>query len=227
MGRLLAQPPAVLRNAMVFGDPHPDDDLLAMPYAAAETRRVAKLLGVEPALGPAATTTAFRAALSGYNLLHVACHAWFDQHEPLGSGLLFADPADARRPDRVTVGELYDRRTDARLVVLSGCQTGLADLTPGGELDGLVRAFLTAGVRTVLGSLWRVDDEATGALMAAFYTALSEGNGAATALRSAQRGVKDSPGRGHPYFWAGFGSFGDWRAYGAPSPDAAGLARRG
>jgi CHAT domain-containing protein len=220
LDRLLTEPPAVVRTATVFGDPHPDDDLLAMPHASAEAQRVAGLIGVEPALGPAATTTAFRAALSGHDLLHVACHAWFDQHDPRRSALLFADPTDARRPNRVNVGELYDGHTDARLVVLSGCQTGLADLTAGGELDGLVRAFLTAGVRTVLGSLWRVDDEATSALMSAFYTGLGKDMGPAAALRCAQRSVKDNPSSDHPYSWAGFGSYGDWRTRGAFRPNS-------
>ena len=135
LDHLLAEPPAVVRTAIVFGDPHPDDDLLAMPHASVEAQRVAELIGVKPALGSAATTTAFRVALSGYDLLHVACHAWFDQHEPRNSALLFADPADARRPDRITVGELYDGHIDARLVALSGCQTGLADVSihPDGQ----------------------------------------------------------------------------------------------
>jgi CHAT domain-containing protein len=208
---LLAAAAPVVRTAMVFADPHPDDDRLGLPYSAQEARRVAATLPGDIAYGPAATTTRFRAAFTGFDVLHLACHAAFDRYEPQRSGVLLADPADPRRPAHLTVRDLYGGKTDARMAVLSGCQTGLADVAPGGELDGLVRAFLIAGVRTVVASQWRVDDEATADVMAQMYDNLVAGTPVGAALRAAQLAVRDSTRFTHPYFWSGFELSGDWR----------------
>ncbi|MFI6737053.1 CHAT domain-containing protein [Nonomuraea sp. NPDC050451] len=208
LDQLLRRTPAPLRNMMIMANPHPDDDELALPYSEDESRRIAALLDADTATGQAVTTAAFRAALTTHDVVHLACHAWFDPHEPRDSGLLLAEPGDPRRPGRVTVAELNDHRARARLVVLSGCQTGLADLTPGGELDGLVRAFLTAGVPSVVASLWRVDDRVTADLMLGLYGALSDGLDVAAALRRAQLAVRADTS--HPYYWASFCQFGSW-----------------
>ncbi|MFI6318857.1 CHAT domain-containing protein [Nonomuraea sp. NPDC050556] len=206
--RLLAREPARLRNTMIMANPHPDDDRLALPYSEDETRRIAALTGADTATGPAATTEALSAALTSHDIVHLACHAWFDPHEPRNSALLLADPGDPRRPGRVTVAELNAHRARAGLVILSGCQTGLADLAPGGELDGLVRAFLTAGVPSVVASLWRVDDRATAELMSSLYGGLSDGLDVGAALRRAQLAVRGDAA--HPYYWAAFCQYGSW-----------------
>lgn len=217
LDQLLAAPAPTVGPAIVFADPHPDDDRLGLPYAAEEARRIVTAMPAEIASGPAATTDRFLAALDRYDVLHLACHALFDPHEPDRSSLVFADPADPRRPAYLSVSRLYSRRTRARLAVLSGCQTGLADLAPGGELDGLVRAFLMADVRTVVASQWRVDDEATADLMAAMYSNLSAGQPAGAALRAAQLTVRGNPAFAHPYFWAAFELSGDWRLRATPA----------
>jgi CHAT domain-containing protein len=217
LDQLLAAPAPAVGPAIVFADPHPDDDRLGLPYAAEEARRIVTALPAQTVSGPAATTGRFLAALDRYDVLHLACHALFDPHEPQRSSLVFADQDDPRRPAYLSVSRLYNRRARARLAVLSGCQTGLADLAPGGELDGLVRAFLMAGVRTVIASQWRVDDEATADLMAAMYRNLSAGQQAGAALRAAQLTVRGNPGFARPHFWAAFELSGDWRLRTAPA----------
>ncbi len=216
LAQLLAATAPTVRNAIVFADPHPDDDLLGLPYAADEARRVVSAIPAEVACGPVATTDRFLAGLVGHDILHLACHASFDPHEPKCSSLLLADPVDPRRPAYVSARQLYTGRTDAKLAVLSGCQTGLADLAPGGELDGLVRAFLTAGVHAVVASQWRVDDEATADIMAGMYCNLARGILLGPALRAAQLAVRTSADFTHPYFWSGFELTGDWRLDAAP-----------
>ena len=96
------------------------------------------------------------------------------------------------------------------LVVLSACDTGLGSAALGAEFAGLRRAFAMAGSRSQLTGLWAVDDEATAALMAAFYGALHRGRGRAEALREAR------PRWAHPSYWAAFVLWGD----AAPLPAA-------
>ena len=103
---------------------------------------------------------------------------------------------------RLEVRELLAMELDARLVVLSACETGLGKLSRGDELVGLQRAFLYAGTPDVVTTLCRVDDRASYVLMGAFYEALPA-KGPMEALRTAQRALMvDFP---HPFAWAAFG----------------------
>jgi CHAT domain-containing protein len=95
----------------------------------------------------------------------------------------------------------------AELIVLSACETGLANSLGGNELAGLGQAVLYAGARAVVMSLWRVDDAATSALMAAFYSQLTAGADAATAL--AQGAAEVRARWPHVAFWGAFIFVGD------------------
>jgi CHAT domain-containing protein len=94
----------------------------------------------------------------------------------------------------------------AELVVLSACQTGLGDLKQAEGTIGLQRAFLARGARSVLVSLWNVDDAATRLLMERFYTHWlgATPHTKAEALQLAQRDVRAQPQFAHPMYWAGF-----------------------
>lgn len=98
------------------------------------------------------------------------------------------------------IASLDLRGTD--LVVLSACQTGLGELKEDGVF-GLQRGFKKAGVRTLLMSLWSVDDKATQILMTNFYSALTEGKSRQTAFHTAQNKVRES-GFPDPFYWASF-----------------------
>jgi CHAT domain-containing protein len=108
----------------------------------------------------------------------------------------------------LTVERAEELRLRRGIVVLSGCETGLAQEAIGDELVGLVRAFLIAGAARVVASLWPVDDAVTAQMMAAFYGALRAGAAPAAALRTAQRHVKAS--HPHPFYWAPFTLYGGW-----------------
>jgi CHAT domain-containing protein len=124
----------------------------------------------------------------------------------------------------LSFSEIYDLRIDADLVILSACDTaGKASLSAtreagvatGGDfaLDGLVRAFVGAGARSVIASHWPVPDDydATNRLISGLFTA-PPGTPTATALRSAQAALMAQPATSHPYYWAGFAIIGDGAA---------------
>jgi CHAT domain-containing protein len=93
------------------------------------------------------------------------------------------------------------------LVVLSACETGLGDVHPGEGVFGLRRAFMLAGARTLIMSLWKVPDSETTTLMQELYQRLAAGESRAAALRQAQLRVRrDHP---EPYYWGAFVCQGD------------------
>lgn len=103
----------------------------------------------------------------------------------------------------------------ADLAVLSACETGTGKLVGGEGIVGLTRAFMYAGTPRVLCSLWKVDDEATAALMRAFYAAWTPKDGSpgvtpAEALRQAQALIRAQAKWAHPYYWAA------WVLWGLP-----------
>jgi CHAT domain-containing protein len=109
----------------------------------------------------------------------------------------------------LTALDCLDLELECELVTLSACDSGHAVVAAGDEPIGLTRSLLYAGARSVLQSLWRVDDAATERLMARIYAQLGQGLGRAAALRRAQCEFLTTP-QAHPAFWAGFTLVGDW-----------------
>jgi CHAT domain-containing protein len=105
---------------------------------------------------------------------------------------------------------------DTEWVVLSGCDTGVGDIKDGEGVLGLRRAFQEAGARTLIASLWAVDDQAARQWMTALYSArFIDRRSIAEAIRqadqrqlAARRAAHQST---HPLYWAGFLAVGDWR----------------
>jgi CHAT domain-containing protein len=161
-------------------------------------------------------------------IVHFATHAYVDDRSPFDSGLVLSIPeklTEGRDNGLLQVWEIFESvRLDADLVVLSACETGIGEIRGGEGIIGLTRAFQYAGARSVLASLWRVEDEATAELMERFYRHLRSGEAKDEALRSAQLELIRSPlrvpdGRGGwtqrnaaaPYFWAALQLVGDGR----------------
>jgi tetratricopeptide (TPR) repeat protein len=176
-----------------------------LPLTTGEARRVAQVLSKVQSRQPIllteeqATARALRERAGQVGIVHIAAHGAFRADAPLFSTLHLADGL-------LTVNDVYglDLLRTA-LVTLSGCQTGLGR-GRGGEILGLAYAFFFAGAPALVVSRWRVDDEATDALMQDFYAALVRGETVSGALRAAQLGTLAS--RPHAYYWAGFAVWG-------------------
>ncbi len=192
----LHHPPGVPQSALVMGES------TRLPQARAEARHVAGLFRRSVCLVDAdATLAALRSQAGAADVIHLACHAQFRSDNPMFSALHLHDGA-------VTAEWLAGLKLRAAVVVLSACETGLAEQAQGDEQVGLVRGFLVAGAARVLATLWPVDDAVTARFMAAFYAAMSGGAGCASALQQAQTEVmRDHP---HPCYWAGFALNGGW-----------------
>ncbi len=104
--------------------------------------------------------------------------------------------------------EIYGLSMNAELVVLSACQTGKGLLVGSEGLLGVARPFFFAGARSVIASLWTLNDQAAVVFMGEFYKGLIGGQTANEALRDAKKKMLGSKWA-HPFFWAAFMLQGD------------------
>ena len=153
-----------------------------------------------------ATEALLQKRIGEYQIIHIASHGEFDPVNPLFSSLKLR--RTATEDGNFEMNEVFGLDINADLVTLSACQTGLGDIVGGDELVGLNRAFIYAGTKSILSSLWRVSDISTAVLIKHFYRNYSRGN-KAESLRKAQLLVKRL--YPHPSYWAGFNLTGDYR----------------
>jgi len=145
--------------------------------------------------------------LANFRLLHFAAHGLLNEQAPGRSGVVLSLTEPENGEDGILrMEEIASLRLDADLVLLSACQTGLGALRRGEGLVGLSSAFLHAGARRVLVTLWALNDVAAPEFVVIFYKALLAGKPAAEALRSAKLSMIHSKVAAyrHPYFWAPF-----------------------
>jgi CHAT domain-containing protein len=179
--------PAQPLVARVFAHSREGSDLLV--HAEEEAAAVGKTYGVVPAMASSSTESRLREAMTQAHVVHVAAHAMLNSAQPNFSRLLLA--ADGEHDGLVNVHELYGLDMgQLDLVVLSACHTQIGPLSAGDDVVGLHRAFLQAGAKSVIASLWPVDDESSALLMSRFHVLLRAGRGKAKALAEAQREVR-------------------------------------
>lgn len=185
---------------LALGNPDLGNARYDLPNAQVEAVNVAAMFPSSKALvRGAASKSAVEELGNGFSILHFATHGKFDNDDPLRSGLYLAK---GRGTDGVlTVSDLYTLRWDVDLVTLSACETALGKVANGDDVIGLTRGFLYAGARSIVASLWEVDDAATEQLMLSFYSNMQT-HDKREALRLAQ--IETRKNHPHPAFWAAF-----------------------
>ena len=180
---------------------------MPLRFAREEITEAARALGPQSVTldGAQASETALKAEpLGDFRIIHIAAHGVSDAIEPDRAGLVLA-PGSANEDGLWQAREIVRSRLNAEAVVLSACETGSGRLQGQEGVMNLARSFLIAGSRSVVASLWSVDDRSTATLMEAFYTHLKSGSTVSQALREAQRNfIKDYGDKAKPNLWAGF-----------------------
>ena len=184
-----------------------------LPSTAEEIASVSEVAG-DAALalsGPDATESAFKATpLDRYQVLHLAVHGIANEQFPHRAALVLGADPDSGDDGLLQVREILNLRLTAELVTLSACDTAAGRLQGQEGISSIVRAFLLAGARTAVASLWAADDIFTTALMRRFYAQLGQGADRASALRNAKLEMLERFGdQALPYHWAGFTMVGD------------------
>ena len=187
------------------------------------TRQEAKAIMAVTPSGAGLVATDFKAGraitmngeLGHYKIVHFATHGVVNTLHPELSGIMLSLVNDKGQSEDgfLQLHDIYNLDlSQTRLVVLSACRTALGKEVKGEGLVGLTRGFMYAGSKTVIASLWKVDDRATAELMKHFYRAMfDEGLPPSAALRKAKEAMWRQPRWRAPYFWAAFVLQGEYR----------------
>ncbi len=149
-----------------------------------------------------------------YKILHFATHGLTDEKRPELSGIVLSrfDEKGVKLDEFFRIQDIYGLNLNADLVVLSACETGIGKEVKGEGLISLNNAFLQTGAKSVMASLWKVEDGATLELMKNFYGAMANENlTPSQALRSAQIKLRENPQYSSPFYWAAFTVQGDFQ----------------
>ena len=199
-------------GALLVGDPCLEEvpmNLSQLPYAKQEVEMIGTLLKTTPLTGKDATKDEVLKRLTSVALVHIAAHGCAQS----GEIVLALNPDCISQPPRkqdyiLTMSDVQAVCLRARLVVLSCCHSGRGEVKSEGVV-GIARSFLCAGARSVLVSLWAIDDEATMVFMESFYQNLADGKSASLALHQAMKSLRESEEFSGVKYWAPFVLIGD------------------
>ena len=184
-----------------------------LPQTREEVQEIGNIAGPDAVvlLGKDATESAFKKEpLDQFRILHLAVHGFSDTQYPERSGLILAPDPKAGEDGLLQVREIIRLRLNTELTTLSACDSGIGKLQGQEGVSNLVEAFLFAGSRSVVASLWSADDVSTSALMEDFYGRLARRESSASALRNAKLDLLAKFGdQLSPYYWAAFIGIGE------------------
>jgi CHAT domain-containing protein len=184
-----------------------------LPQTRKEVEEIGKIVGPGSVLllGKDATESAFKKEpLDQFQVLHLAVHGFADAQFPERSALVLGADPKSGDDGLLQVREIIRLRLNAELTTLSACDTGVGKLQGQEGISNLVEAFLVAGSRSVVASLWSADDTFASALMERFYQHLADGQDASSALRHAKLDLlKEYGDQMSPFYWAAFTAVGE------------------
>jgi CHAT domain-containing protein/tetratricopeptide (TPR) repeat protein len=187
-----------------------------LPQTREEIEEIGKIVGPNAVilLGKDATETAFKKEpLDQFRVLHLAVHGFADMQYPERSALVLGTDPKSGDDGLLQVREIIRLRLNAQLTTLSACDTGVGKLQGQEGVSSLVEAFLVAGSKSVVASLWSADDTFASALMDRFYLRLGQGEDTGSALRGAKLDLLAKYGEQvSPFYWAAFVAVGETSA---------------
>lgn len=180
--------------------------LAPLPFARIEVQYISDLLSGELLLGKDANKKNILNSIEKYDIIHIAAHTEINELNPLSSKFhLYNNPNLDEEDESLFLSRIYSLQLNAKMAVLSSCNTGTGKLQKGEGIISFARAFKFAGCTSVIMSLWDIDDISTASIMKDFYTELKKNKPKDVALREAKLAYleKSNSKTAAPVFWAG------------------------
>ena len=214
-----------VQEALLVGDPYLGDveypKYKQLPFAKEEVEMIGEILTIPPLTGREATKDEVLKRITSAALVHIAAHG----RKETGEIALAPNPGWQKHYDgssrsrtknkgpkeddyMLKMSDVQAVKLRAKMVVLSCCHSGRAGIKSEGVV-GIARAFLAAGARSVLASLWAISDQATMEFMKSFYQHLRDGKAASVSLHQAMKSLRESEDFFAVKYWAPFVLIGD------------------
>lgn len=190
----------------------PDKGILhELPFAHEEAAFVSQLTSGKLYQNDLATESVYKAEAGKFDIIHLAMHTVLNEKDPMNSRMIFSKVNDSMEDPYLSTYEIYGIPLNAKMVVLSSCYTGSGALSAGEGVLSLARGFIFAGSKSVIMSLWEVDDRSGTDIIKLFYKNLKAGNTKSKSLKKARIKYLENADdlRSHPYFWSTLVIYGD------------------
>ncbi|WP_416305966.1 CHAT domain-containing protein [Neptunicella sp. SCSIO 80796] len=184
--------------------------LTPLLWTAKESENIQNIFAsrrINLATGTQATSSRLMSKDARYaTLLHIATHGYFDPENPeiVGLATSYVDDNPNYTAGFLSLSQLLSQPFHSHLVVISGCETLLGELTASEGLNGLSRGMMAQGAGSVIGTLWSIADKPSAEFMRYFYQQLALSGNSSTALSKAKNKMQRHPRFKHPRYWAGF-----------------------
>ena len=136
--------------------------------------------------------------------MHIASHGYFSSQLDDVAGIALAPNQGDNESGFLALTDLVDMGFDNKLIVVSGCETGIGKQVEGEGLMSVSRGFLSQGAETVVSTLWPVSDRASALFMKLFYQQLHTTGSPVAALKNSQQALRRDPRYSAPFYWAGY-----------------------
>lgn len=186
-------------------------DLGALKFNIPEVEAIAEIFNGRTFTGAEATEEKFRKYAGQYRLIHLSTHGKANDRVGDYSFLAFSEIKDSVENEILYVRDLYGLNLNADLVVLSACETGIGELQKGEGIVSLASGFSYAGAKSILTTLWSVNDAQTKDIMTRFYENLANGYPKDEAIYQAKLDylAESRNDKAHPFYWGAYIPLGD------------------
>ncbi|NQU53623.1 MAG: CHAT domain-containing protein [Bacteroidetes bacterium] len=220
----LQSPSKNLKNKVIAFAPEYNSDsieianqyyiLFPLPGVQKEVDIISETVNTDVFKGDNASETNFRKNIEKYDILHLAMHAFINDSLPAFSKLAFTQNNTTKNllsDGSINTADIYNLNLNARLAVLSACNTGSGKLRKGEGIMSLARGFFYAGCPSIVMSLWEVEDQSGTEIMGVFYKNLKKGKTKNEALRQAKLEYLENSNsrRAHPHYWLSYINLGN------------------
>lgn len=196
------------RGSLLTDDTFSERNVVLFPlkYSKEEIQKVNSMLNNSYVLlSDNSTEKNFKDNASKSSIIHLSTHSFLYRNQPL---IIFSQNKDENEDGYLESGEILQLKLHSDLVVLSSCKSGIGEIDESEGIIGMQKSFFEAGAKSVVVSLWDVNDKYTSLFMQNFYRFLSEGYSKSEALREAKIFFKNNYSA-NPYYWAAFVLSGD------------------
>jgi len=187
-----------------------DDSLSELPFNTEEVNEIKQIFKSNIYTNEHATKENFIDEYKNHKLIHLSTHAIVNDTMPSKSLIAFYNNnSNEKKSNFLFAEEIYNLNSSADLIFLSACDTGIGKIESGEGIMSIARAWASTGIKSIITTLWRIDDLFTSKFSAEFYKRLSNGSTTSESLWQTKKQFISDGVYSHPYYWSAFSLIGN------------------